>query len=140
MFCNYSIARGKKLKLRLAGRYALGFTHQECPCLLHGTQSCVNTSNFLHQRFFLQSRDHSLFVNIHNWQEIKMPRIPSFPGRGLGQQKLKGQQGCSTPTLPQASSQKATEFCNRDLHTADTHVSLPLPTRQPELSRSHRVF
>ena len=117
-----------------------GFTHQECPWLLHGTQGCVNTSSFLHQRFFLHSRDRSLFVNIHKWQEIKIPRIPSLPGQGLGQHKFKGQQGCSTPMLPQASSQNATEFCNRDVHTADTHVSPPLPTRPLELSRPHWVF
>lgn len=66
--------------------------------------------------------------------------LTSRMGGGLGQHKSQGQQGCSTPTLPQASSQNTTEFCNRDLQTADTHMRPPLPTRQLELSGSHWVF
>lgn len=91
---NYSIACGSKPIASLVGFHRLGLTHQECPWFLHGIHSCVNRSNFLYQRSFLCDRDHSLRL-IHNLaRDQKYPVSPLLLGQGLGQHKLKGQQGC----------------------------------------------
>lgn len=82
----------KKPKLSLVGFYPLGL-HPSSPWLLHGTHSCVNTSNFLHQRSFLHSRDHSLFCHIHNWQEIKIPHCPVTSRTGSRTSQVKGTAG-----------------------------------------------